>query len=331
MTNHPSSSAPLNAAALVAAFADAAVLVIGDVMLDEYIWGEVRRISPEAPVPVVEALRRTYAPGGAANVAVNVAALGGQAQLGGLVGQDYAAGQLKQVLGLPRVHIAGLIMEAARPTTTKTRVVAHSQQMVRIDSEQRHSIDGAQEAALLAWVEACLPMVGACVLSDYDKGVISPRMAQSVIRAANRAGKPTIVDPKGTDYAKYRGATLIKPNLHETERALNRDIRGEDALNLAARDLRGVLDGSALLITRGAEGMSLFRQHDEAIHIPQKSRDVYDVTGAGDTVVSTLALALACGSDLEQAARLANLAGGIVVGKLGTASVTGEELKRELV
>ena len=330
MTNHsPPPDFPA-AAALVAAFAAAAVLIIGDVMLDEYIWGEVRRISPEAPVPVVEALRRTYAPGGAANVAVNVAALGGQAQLGGLVGQDYAAGQLKQVLNLPRVHTEGLITEAARPTTTKTRVVAHSQQMVRIDSEQRHSIDGAQEAALLGWVEERLPTVGACVLSDYDKGVISPRMAQSVIQAANRAGKPTIVDPKGTDYAKYRGATLIKPNLHETERALNRDIRGEDALNLAARDLRRVLDGSALLITRGAEGMSLFREQDEAIHIPQKSRDVYDVTGAGDTVVSTLALALACGSDLEQAARLANLAGGIVVGKLGTASVTGEELRREL-
>ena len=330
MTNSQPPLISLPAAALVTAFKDAAVLIIGDVMLDEYIWGEVRRISPEAPVPVVEALRRTYAPGGAANVALNVAALGGQAHLGGLVGEDYAAGQLKQALALPRVRIEGLIAEAARPTTTKTRIVAHSQQMVRVDSEQRHSIDGAQEAQLLAWVEERLAHVGACVLSDYNKGVISPHVAQSVIALANRAGKPTIVDPKGTDYAKYRGATLVKPNLHETERALNRDIRGDDALALAARDLREVLEGSALLITRGAEGMSLFTHADTAAHIPQKSRDVYDVTGAGDTVVSTLALALACGSGLEQAARLANLAGGIVVGKLGTASVTGEELRREL-
>ncbi len=326
MTNTP----PSIAAALVTLFADAAVLIVGDVMLDEYIWGEVRRISPEAPVPVVEALRRTYAPGGAANVALNVAALGGRVHLGGLVGQDYAANQLRAALELPRISTEGLTVEPARPTTTKTRVVAHSQQMVRVDSEQRHAIDGPQEAALLAWVEANMAGVGACVLSDYSKGVISPRVAQSVISLANRHGKPTIVDPKGTDYAKYRGATLIKPNLHETERVLNRDIRGEQALLSAARDLRGILAGSALLITRGAEGMTLFEGHDAAIHIPQKSRDVYDVTGAGDTVVSTLALALACGSGLEQAARLANLAGGIVVGKLGTASVTNDELLREL-
>lgn len=326
MPNLPS----LPTAALVTRFADAAVLIVGDVMLDEYIWGEVRRISPEAPVPVVEALRRTYAPGGAANVALNVAALGGLARLGGLVGQDYAAGQLRAALELPRLNTEGLIPEPGRPTTTKTRVVAHSQQMVRVDSEQRHPIDGVQEAALLQWAEANMASVGACVLSDYSKGVISPRVAQSVIALANRHGKPTIVDPKGTDYAKYRGATLIKPNLHETERVLNRDIRGDDALLNAARDLREILAGSALLITRGAEGMTLFETQDSAVHIPQKSRDVYDVTGAGDTVVSTLALALACGSGLEQAARLANLAGGIVVGKLGTASVTSDELRREL-
>lgn len=315
---------------LVAAFARTSILVIGDVMLDEYIWGEVRRISPEAPVPVVNTLRRTYAPGGAANVAANIAAMGGQALLGGVIGNDYSAIQLRAVLDLPRMDISGFVTEAARPTTTKTRIVAHSQQVVRVDSEQRHTIPPAETALLLAWFDTHIAQAGAVVLSDYNKGVVSPDVAQYILQAARRQGKPVIVDPKGTDYAKYQGASLIKPNLHEAERAANREIRDENELLEVAQHLSCVLEGGAVLITRGAEGMSLFVQDQAPVHIPQVARAVYDVTGAGDTVVSTLALALAGGASLEQAARLANLAGGLVVSKLGTASVTAAELLQEL-
>jgi rfaE bifunctional protein kinase chain/domain len=323
----------LSDSALVAAFADTAVLIVGDVMLDEYVWGDVRRISQEAPVPVVEATRRTYAPGGAANVATNVAALGGRSYLGGVIGHDYSATQLRRVLDLPRVDIGGLVEDPARPTTTKTRIVAHSQQVVRVDSEQRHAIEAEQEAALLAWFEAHIANAGACVLSDYSKGVISPRVAAALLHSAQRHNKPVIVDPKGTDYAKYRGATIIKPNIHEAERAAGREIHNADDLQQVAAHLSRLLEGCAILITRGAEGMSLFahsRTNTAPIHIPPLPRDVYDVTGAGDTVVSALALALANGAPLEQAARLANLAAGIVVGKLGTASVTAAELLHEL-
>ena len=315
---------------LVATLPGRCVLIVGDVMLDEYIWGEVRRISPEAPVPVVEVHRRTFAPGGAANVAANVAGLGGRALLGGVVGQDRQAAQLREALAERGVDPAGLIVDRDRPTTTKTRIVAHSQQVVRVDSEQRTSLRAELENALLGWVEEALDIAGACVLSDYAKGVVSPRLAERFIRLAREAGKPVIVDPKGTDYAKYRGATVVTPNVREAEQALNREINGRADLLEVGQHLLGVLDGSALLITRGGQGMSLFVNGADVVHIPAVARNVFDVTGAGDTVIGTLALALAAGIGLEQAARLANLAAGIVVGKVGTATVTVEELMAEL-
>lgn len=314
---------------LIERFRDTRVLIVGDVMLDEYVWGDVRRISPEAPVPVVEASRRSYAPGGAANVATNVAALGGRALLGGVVGTDYPATQLRQVLSQSGVDLAGFVEESDRPTTTKTRIVAHSQQVVRVDSERRHPLGAEAERALLAWFEAQIEGAGVCILSDYNKGVLSPTVTASLIAIARRAGRPVIVDPKGTDYAKYRGATIIKPNIHEAERAANREIRDTNDLQEVAHYLADLLEGCAVLITRGADGMSLYQNGsaDAApIHIPSVQRNVYDVTGAGDTVVSTLALALANGAPLAQSARLANFAAGIVVGKLGTATVTAEEL-----
>ncbi len=311
---------------LIESLAGTTVLVLGDVMLDEYVWGEVRRISQEAPVPIVEASRRTYAAGGAGNVAVNVVGLGGVALLGGVVGSDYPAGKLCGVLTECGVIANGLVTDAHRPTTTKTRIVAHSQQVVRVDSEMRSALTAELEADLLAWVENALPTVGACVLSDYNKGVVSPGLAQAFIGLARQNHKPVIVDPKGTDYAKYRGATVITPNLHEVERVVNREIHDEVAMQEAATQLSGLLAGGAVLITRGAEGMSLFTSEAPPVHIPTVARAVYDVTGAGDTVVSTLALGLAVGATLERASRLANRAAGIVVGKLGTARVSAEEL-----
>lgn len=311
---------------LLSQFAHTSALVVGDIMLDEFIWGEVRRISPEAPVPIVEAKRRSYAPGGAGNVAANVVSLGGSAYLGGLAGEDDSARQLRRVLEECGTLPTGLILDPLRPTTTKTRVIAHSQQMVRVDSEARSPLSSEAREALLAWMEETIERAGACVLSDYSKGVITPDFAQGAIERAKRAGKPVIVDPKGAEYAKYRGATLITPNLHELEVAVGREVQSDSEMVAAVQILANILPGTALLITRGAQGMSLFQEGREGVHIPTVARNVYDVTGAGDTVVGTLALALGAGAELETAARLANRAAGIVVGKVGTARASYAEL-----
>jgi D-beta-D-heptose 7-phosphate kinase/D-beta-D-heptose 1-phosphate adenosyltransferase len=301
--------------------------VIGDVILDEYLWGEVRRISPEAPVPVVEIRSRSVVPGGAGNAAANVVSLAGRALLGGVVGRDDQADKLAQALRQQGVQPSGLITDSERTTTTKTRLIAHGQQVVRMDSEQRTPLSGAVEDSLLQWADRCLPDADACVLSDYGKGVVSNRVAEQVIRSARRLNKPVIVDPKGTNYAKYRGATVVKPNIHEVQLVLREEIEGEQALLEASRRLVGFLEGAALLITRGELGMSLFREAFEPVHIAAVARHVFDVTGAGDTVVSTMAMALAAGGALEQAVHLANLTAGIVVGKRGTATVTLDELR----
>ena len=234
---------------LAASFTGKRIVIIGDVMLDEYIWGDVRRISPEAPVPVVEFRRHMHVPGGAGNTAANVCSLGGAALLGGVVGGDLQAEALRQALRQSGVQVDGLLADPGRLTTTKTRIVAHSQQMVRIDREQREPLSATDEEALIEWVEKQMVRADACILSDYAKGVVSPRVAEQFIRLARQAGKPVIVDPKGTNYAKYRGATLVKPNLHEAERFLNREIHDEASLHEVGRCLTEILDNSAVLIT----------------------------------------------------------------------------------
>jgi D-beta-D-heptose 7-phosphate kinase/D-beta-D-heptose 1-phosphate adenosyltransferase len=306
------------------------ILVLGDVMLDEYLWGEVRRISPEAPVPVVEMRSRTYVPGGAGNTAANVASLGGEALLGGVTGSDSQARLLSDALEERGVSAAGLIRDPGRQTTTKTRIIAHSQQMVRVDCEQKTALPPQVEDELLGWVERHMSRVDACILSDYSKGVVSTRLAEHVIRLARAAGKAVVVDPKGTDYAKYRGATIVKPNIHEAERFLKREISSEASLVKGGRRLLSNLRDSALLVTRGAQGMSLFRSGLRPLHIPSVARAVFDVTGAGDTVIGTLALSVAAGAPLDQAVRLANRAAGIVVGKVGTTTISLQDLKREI-
>ena len=213
-----------------------------------------------------------------------------------------------------------------RPTTTKTRIVAHSQQVVRVDSELRVPLPIELEDTLLRWAGKRTAEADVCVLSDYGKGVVSPRLAEHFIRLAREAGRPVIVDPKGTHYARYRGATVVTPNVQEAKRALNHEINGDANLLEVGQQLLGLLEGSAVLITRGAQGMSLFLNGGQTVHVPAMARNVFDVTGAGDTVCSTLAVALAAGATLEQAVFLANQAAGIVVGKVGTAMVTIEEL-----
>ena len=311
---------------ILEAFPKQRVLVLGDVMLDEYLYGEARRISPEAPVPVVEFQFRADSLGGAANVAANVADLGGQVLVGGLVGNDEPAQRLRDVLRCRRIDGAGLVVDSDRPTTLKTRVLGPCQQIVRIDRERRDRIGPAQENRLLAWVEESLPSVDACVLSDYGKGVVSERLGHGLIRMARQAGKPVVVDPKGVDATRYRGATLVKPNLAEAGQFVGRPIADVADLQESGQRLVELLGETAVLITRGPQGMSLFRSRADALHIAAVARNVFDVTGAGDTVIATLAMALAAGARLEEAVELANRAAGIAVGKRGTATVLPEEL-----
>ncbi|MDP8242526.1 MAG: D-glycero-beta-D-manno-heptose-7-phosphate kinase [Candidatus Hinthialibacter antarcticus] len=303
------------------------VLIIGDVMLDEYIWGDVDRISPEAPVPVVDIHQRTWAPGGAANAAANIQSLGGRAMLCGATGADYQSEKLREQLQEHNVGIAGLTAVQGRPTTTKTRIIARGQQMVRVDSESRQPLPVDSENRLVEFIESAMKMYDACILSDYNKGVLSERLSQTAIQAALKAGKPVVVDPKGVDYKKYCNATVIKPNTSEVEEAIGRPVEGEADLLQAGQKILNVVGESALLVTRGADGMTLFQHGQIEQHIPTMARTVYDVTGAGDTVVSALAMALASGANLLDGAHLANHAAGVVVGKVGTATVSLDDLR----
>jgi D-beta-D-heptose 7-phosphate kinase/D-beta-D-heptose 1-phosphate adenosyltransferase len=302
------------------------VVVLGDVMLDEFLWGTVGRISPEAPVPVVEVTRQSYHLGGAGNVAANVCALGGTAVLAGVVGSDPAAERVRESLGAAGVQAALVPSGGGRPTTVKTRIVAHHQQVVRADREQSDDIDAALEDGLVGRLRGALPSCGALIVSDYQKGVITPRLMKAVVSLARRLGIPVLVDPKVRHFALYRGVALVTPNQLETEQATGIRIRGEDDLLAAgARILRKLRCGAAL-VTRGEQGMSLFEGGSRPLHIPTAAREVFDVTGAGDTVIATVALALCGGARLAEAAMLANYAAGVVVGKVGTATATPDEL-----
>lgn len=299
-------------------------------MLDEYVWGECRRISAEAPVPVVEIGRRSYRPGGAANVAANVVSLGGSAVLVGVTGRDREAQLLQDEIAALGIAPEGLLADAGRPTTTKTRVIAFQQQVVRLDAETKAPLSPVLEAAVLKLVRRHFKTATACVISDYQKGMVTPSLARAVIGMAREAGVPVVIDPKSRDFSIYRGAAVVTPNVAEAERAANRELNGDADFEHVTRFLLGVLGGGALLVTRGAEGMSLFRADRAPLHIPAVARTVFDVTGAGDTAVSTLALCLGAGSRLEEAARVANAAAGIVVGKVGTACVSAAELEESL-
>jgi D-beta-D-heptose 7-phosphate kinase/D-beta-D-heptose 1-phosphate adenosyltransferase len=312
----------------IAQLAGARVLIVGDVMLDEYIWGDVRRISPEAPVPIVEVTRRSHVPGGAANVAAGIVAFGGQATIAGVIGADIAADNLRESLTMASVDVSGLIVDPARPTTCKTRVIAHAQQVVRTDHELRGPLPQDLSEQLLEGVRARLGDVDTIVLSDYGKGIVSEPAAQAVIAAAHEAGTPVIVDPKGLDFDKYRGATLVTPNELELSQAGHVHFDGEESVLRTARRMTADND-IGLLVTRGAHGMMLVAG-DIEFTVPARARDVYDVTGAGDTVVSMLAVALGRRVDLRRAVELANEAAGIAVGKIGTSTVSLDELERWL-
>ncbi len=302
-------------------FDQAPVLVVGDVMLDRYWHGGTSRISPEAPVPVVKVEQIEDRPGGAANVALNIAALGAPAILIGVTGADEAAESLSNSLAAAGVQACFQVRED-QPTIVKLRVLSRHQQLLRMDFEETFNTD---TAALTADVERLLDGVKVLVLSDYGKGALQNH--QQLVQAARARGIPVLADPKGNDFTIYRGATLITPNLHEFEVVVG---ACKDEAELVARgaQLMQELDLGALLVTRGEHGMTLLRPDHPALHLPARAREVFDVTGAGDTVISTLAASLAAGEELPFAVALANLAAGIVVGKLGTAAISAPELRR---
>ncbi|MGE5524744.1 MAG: D-glycero-beta-D-manno-heptose-7-phosphate kinase [Rhodospirillaceae bacterium] len=295
------------------------VLVVGDVMLDRYWFGEVGRISPEAPVPVVKIDRMQERPGGAANVARNAAALGAQVDLLSVVGRDEAAGKLKRLLRRDGIN-ARLYHDASIDTTVKLRVIARSQQLLRVDFETPPSHEVL--ASKLRDFERMLKRADIVVLSDYGKGGLTHIAA--MIRLARKAGKPVLVDPKGDDYSRYRGATLITPNRSEF-REVAGQWKNEGDLTRRAEALRRELKAEALLVTRSEEGMTLY-QRGSRLHVPAQAREVFDVSGAGDTVIATIAVMLGSGADFAQAIETANRAAGIVVGKFGTAVVHPSEL-----
>jgi D-beta-D-heptose 7-phosphate kinase/D-beta-D-heptose 1-phosphate adenosyltransferase len=306
------------------------VLVIGDLILDQYIWGPVSRISPEAPVPIVNVSSETMHLGGAANVSNNVRSLGGRVELCGVIGTDEAGRQFTEVLRSHGIGSDGVVTDRDRPTTRKTRIVAHNQQLVRFDVERCHAISGVLEARISRYVAACIRSVAAVVVSDYAKGVITARVMADVIGLADRHKIPVIVDPKVRHIDYYKGVTVLTPNHLEAIQAAGLQGEDENTLLEAGRQLHQRLGCRAVLITRGERGMSLFEAGGHVTHIPTVARQVYDVTGAGDTVVATLALALAAGAPMRQAAQLANYAAGIVVGMLGTGTVTPAQLQEAL-
>jgi rfaE bifunctional protein kinase chain/domain len=311
-------------------FPHSRVLVLGDVMVDEYVWGTVSRISPEAPVPVVAVRSETLKIGGAGNVAANIAALGGHAEVVGVVGDDAPAKRLAHELEQLQVKADGLVVDNSRPTTIKSRVVAGSQHVVRFDRESDAPIDAAVRTRVVQQVRDRLPEADVLLISDYAKGVIGPRLVREVLGLARRFKIAVAVDPKVQHMSLFRGVTVIAPNHHEAAAAARILVREEADLVRVGVRLVKQLKACAVLVTRGEHGMSLFEAQRPVAHIPTFAREVYDVTGAGDTVMAALALALAAGASMRDAAVLANYAAGVVVGKRGTATVSRAELAQAL-
>jgi D-beta-D-heptose 7-phosphate kinase/D-beta-D-heptose 1-phosphate adenosyltransferase len=309
-------------------FSRRSILVIGDVMLDHFVIGRVDRISPEAPVPVVAFDHQEYRLGGAANVAHNIVALGGTAQVVGVVGADDDAARLASDFDALGIGVKGLVTDPDRCTTRKLRVVTtRNQQVARIDYERDGEVSGAVEQAIIAKVRELSATADAILISDYLKGAISAAVAQAAAAAARARGIPLLVDPKVPHVEYYSGATLITPNHHEAEAITHMRIRTAEDASAAAKRIRERVACECVLITRGEHGMWLLDRDVEA-ELPAEAREVADVTGAGDTVISALALGLASGATLTDAARVANRAAGIVVGKFGPATVSLDELRR---
>jgi rfaE bifunctional protein kinase chain/domain len=304
------------------------MLALGDVILDRYWWGEASRLSPEAPVPIVRLERSSLRPGGAGNTAANLAALGASVTLFGVVGDDPEALELRLVLEESRVNPSGLLTYAGRRTTTKTRIIAGHQQVVRVDAEHAVPIPGEMALGAATLVARELENAQAVVISDYAKGFLAPALLESVIGSAVEAGKPVFIDPKGADYNRYSGATLVKPNRAELALLTTMPVTNHaDTLSAGCR-LSTLLEGTRVLVTEGAEGMTLFAGGERVEHVASKPRQVFDVTGAGDTVLAAVAMAVTAGASWLEAMQMATAAAAIAIEQMGAAAVTLEQLEK---
>lgn len=315
---------------VVERFDSVRILAIGDVMLDRFITGTVSRISPEAPVPVVDLVSETFKLGGAANAITNMKTLGGEVVATGVGGSDISGRKLIDLLKQSGINTDGITITHDRHTTTKTRIIAGQQQIVRIDREQKEAISPEYIQQILDFISTKIDDVDAILISDYDKGVITNRLLREVITSAKKHDKPIVVDPKVEHFLHYKGVTIVTPNLKEASDVTGISPINETSVRNMGQWLSTRLECNAVLITRGKDGMSLFEKDDNVTHIPTVAREVFDVMGAGDTVAGVIALCLAVGADMIDAATIANTAAGIVVGKRGTATVTTEELKHQL-
>ena len=306
------------------------VLVVGDLMVDQFIWGNVSRISPEAPVPVVEVTSENFLLGGSANVSNNIFSMGGKVCVTGIIGSDDMGRLLIRNFREMNVDTSGIIVEHNRTTTIKTRIIARSQQVVRFDRENKNSVSLNSVEKMIEYIERIRDNLGAVVISDYSKGIISEKLLKGIRDVTSGRDIIVCIDPKQNDFSLYQGFDVITPNHHEAGSALGMEIVCEDDLIKNGKSLLERFGFKAVLITRGEEGMSLFENSGSVTHIPAVAREVFDVTGAGDTVVGVFALCMAAGATFKEAAVLANHAAGIVVGKVGTATVSQEELRKML-
>jgi len=306
------------------------ILVIGDLILDEYVWGGINRVSPEAPVPILETRSETLALGGAANVANNLVALGCEVHLCGAIGKDEKGDKLLQNIHNRSIQTEGIFRFVHRPTTSKMRIIAHNQQVLRIDKEDNRPITEETEKKLIQYISQILPGMDGVVCSDYQKGVLTEKVIHSIMHRAKKAKKSVIVDPKSSDFSLYKNATVITPNLKEVGRSVPIKIIDKESLNRAAEYLLNLTRSKAILITEGKDGMTLFQSKEKSASIPTVAKEVFDVTGAGDTVISVFSMAVFVGFDFKEAAWLSNMAASIAVGKVGTAVVTLKEINEFL-
>lgn len=312
---------------IVNKFPGTRVLVVGDLMLDTFIWGEVSRISPEAPVPVIEKTSESSVPGGSGNVVKNLHALGADVYVIGVIGDDAPGKVLMRDFSSHKIHIEGVCVDSRRPTITKTRIIARNQQVLRLDVEKTQMHKNNIERMLVRNIERSLPRCKVVIISDYGKGVISKTILKKIITSAKKCHIPVMVDPKIEHFKQYRGVTCITPNIHEARQGMSWfDVRTQADLKKLGAEILKKLNCTSVLITNSEKGMDLFETHKRPIHIPVTAKEVFDVTGAGDTVISVLALGVSCGADLFTAALLSTCAAGCVVGKVGTASISRKEL-----
>jgi len=320
----------LAAGRIISDFGKAKVLVIGDLILDQFIWGDVSRISPEAPVPVVWVRRESFMPGGASNVANNLRSLGATVHLVGVIGDDEHGAILKGELEQKGIITGGVFVDGSRPTILKTRVVAQHQQVVRIDREKIERLNDDIVSRMAAYIENMLDQIDAVIIEDYGKGVITSKLLARIVPMARRKNKILSVDPKEEHFNYYKGATVITPNNHEASRAVGFEIKDELTLSQAGKKLLSKLACKIALITLGENGMAVFQKNKPMKRISTVAQEVFDVSGAGDTVIATYTLSLAAGADPIQAAFLSNYAAGIVVGKIGIAVVDPAELLKRI-